>query len=148
MSTGFKARDLNALVKSRTHTFPAEMVGAHEDLSITFEPGKWHDVPRVVAMRLAAIEGFEVRDAKDRMLKIAPTTTRTLTAVTLASDETIAKFDELSDQALRARVVRIVGAESVGKLTRDDSVSILVEASGKPASDDDAIEANLQDRAA
>lgn len=148
MSTGFKARDNNAIIKPRTHTFPAEMVGAHEDLSLVFEPGKWVEVPRAVAMRLASIEGFDVRDAKERALKIAPTTTRTLAAVTLASDETIAKFDELSDQALRARVVRIVGAESIAKLTRDDFVSILVEASGKPVSDEDAIEANLQDRAA
>ena len=148
MSTGFKARDLNALVKPRTHVFPSEMVGGHEDLSVVFEPGKWHEVPRAVAMRLASIDGFDVRDAKDRTLKIAPTTTRTLTAVTLASDETIAKFDELSDQALRARVVRIVGAESIGKLTRDDFVSILVEASGKPASDEGDIEADLRDRAA
>lgn len=146
--TGFKAKDLNALVKSRKHTFPAEMIGGREDVDFVFDPGKWVDVPRPVAMRLAQIDGFEVRDAKDRVLKIAPTTTRTLAAVTLASDETIARFDELSDQALRVRAEKIVGRESMGKLDRDDFIAILVEASGKPASDEDAIEADLQDRAA
>lgn len=146
--TGFKAKDLNALVKARTHTFPAEMVGGSEDVDFVFAPGKWVEVPRPVAMRLAQIDGFEVRDAKDRTLKIAPTTTRTLAAVTLASDETIARFDELSDQALRVRVEKIVGRESMGKLDRDDFIAILVEASGKPASDEDALEADMQDRAA
>lgn len=144
----FKAKDLNAIVKARTHTFPADMVGEREDLSITFEPRAWVAVPRPVAMRLAAIEGFEVRDAKDRVVKVAPTTTRTLAAVTLASDEVIARLDELSDTALRARVEKIVGREGVGKLNREDFIAILVEASGQPAADEDALAADLQDRAA
>lgn len=92
-------------------------------------------VPHSHAMRFSAIPGFEVYDSDQNAI-----TTKEVkgasgsAALTLRADEVIANLEELTVEALRARVLKIPehgNPKAVARMKRDDLVAKLV-AAGKP----------------
>lgn len=127
-SDDFQARDLNTDLGPRTHTF-AEAGPDGQDLDITFPKGrKWAPVPRAVGMKLAAIEGFEVRDADGRPIVIRPDTKQKTATIHLAPDEVIARLDELTTPALARRVQETTKFAPPKDAKREDMIAVLLKA--------------------
>ncbi len=133
----FQARDLNAVHVSRRHTFP-EAGPNGDDLTVEFPKDKgWTAVPRAVGMKLAAIEGFEVRDDEGRPIVIKPGEA-TKAVVHLAPDEVIARLDELTMSALANRYEKIAGLPAPKDTKREDLIATLLQRAGaKPADERD-----------
>lgn len=119
-----------------------------EEVDFTFPPRKAVAIPRRFAMKLAAIDSFDVKDKAGREVKITAQS-KTLTAVTLAPDELIARYEELTDKALAARVTAMVGMEPKGA-DRDEMIVYLIENSSPAAApgggDDEALQTALTDQ--
>lgn len=92
-------------------------------------------VPHSHAMLFSAIAGFEVYDKDQNQITTKTVASATgSAALTLRADEVIANLDELTVEALRARVLKIPGntPKTVPARTRrEELVAILVKA-GKP----------------
>lgn len=131
---------------ARTHTY---LSPDGDEIDFTFPPRKRVAVPRRFAMQLAAIDSFDVQDKAGREVKITATS-KTLAAVTLAPDELIARYEELTDVALYARVKDVSGMEPKG-VDRDEMILYLIEngrssnAPGARASDEDVLQTDLTD---
>lgn len=120
-----------------------------DEVDIVFKPKTRTPVPRAFAMKLAAIDSFDVQDRAGREVKITAQS-QTLAAVTLAPDELIARYDELTDKALYARVTAVAGMEPKGA-DREEMIVYLVEngrsssAPGGRASDEEVLQTALTD---
>lgn len=112
-------------------------------------------VPHSHAMRFSTIPGFEVYDRDQNKI-----TTKEVegasgsAALTLRADEVIANLEELTVEALRARVLKIpehANPKAIARMKRDELVSKLV-AAGKPRIElddeddgDDLIDADIDE---
>ena len=110
----------------------------------TFAPGKPTDVPYDIAMnRLVANDTFEVRDQKGNLLEAMREEESSVPGsapVVMKADETIARFEELTFEALKDRAEKHEGYEAGAHPKKDDLVAYLVAKAAKrvePASDDD-----------
>lgn len=140
----FQARDMNADAVTRVHSFEA-MGPDGEDVDITFPKGKkWVPVPRAIGMKLAAIDGFEVRDNEGRPFSIKPGKVTTATVIHLAPDEVIARLDELTTAALAHRIKSATRFDPPKDAKREDMIAVLLQAAGSKPVD----EADLTVRAA
>jgi hypothetical protein len=132
----FQARDLNTELGPRTHTF-AGFGPDSTDLDISFEKGrKWRAVPRAIGMKLAAIEGFEVRDSDGRAFVIRTETKQKTATVHLAPDEVIARLDELTMQALARRVQETTKFAPPKDAKREDMIAVLLRATDQQPADE------------
>ena len=134
------------LTGPRIHSYVGQDGEEHD---ILFKPKERAEVPRAFAMKLAAIDSFDVQDKAGREVKITAQS-KTLAAVTLAPDELIARYDELTDKALYVRVREIAGVEPKDA-DRDEMIVWLIEngrssnTPGGRASDEEVLQTALTD---
>lgn len=142
----FTAKDFNATTKARIHTFPEAGPGG-DDLNVTFQPGVFVAVPRAVGMKLAGIDGFEVRDPSNRRVEVKRRASRTIASISLAPDEIIGRLDELSTKALIARVEKATGFAPPKDAAREQMIEVLMEANNRKPDDEEILETTLRDAA-
>jgi hypothetical protein len=120
--------DSAAKMGPRTHSMPNEP-GTRESV-YTFPD--WQtaiDVPIHHAMQFAQAPDFEVYDQDGK-----PLTMRNLDGVggtgklVLRPDETIARLDELSREALVDRAKRLPGGDKIARMKREDMIDALLAA--------------------
>jgi hypothetical protein len=123
--------DRAAMMGPRTHLMPNEP--GTRDSSYTFQD--WQtatEVPIHHAMMFAQCPDFEVYDQDGK-----PLTMRNLEGVggtgklVLRPDETIARLDELSREALIDRAKRLPGGDKISRMKREDMLAALL-AANKP----------------
>lgn len=115
--TMFRVRDKNATIGPRIHDMPGARYAlkAHEDT----------EVPEKHALLFLRDEAFEVRDDTGNLLASAGHLANERDANrVLASDETIARYEELTAAALLSRAVLRPGA---GEFTRKTPRAELIE---------------------
>jgi hypothetical protein len=129
--TNLRVIDSAAKMGPRTHLMPNEP--GTRDSSYTFPD--WQtavSVPLHRAMMFAQAPDFEVYDEDGK-----PLTMRNLEGVggtgklVLRPDETIARLDELSREALVERAKRLPGGDKIARMKREDMLSALL-AANKP----------------
>lgn len=115
----FDVYDTSAVTGPRVHDILFE--GQVEQ--ITFEPHKPTKMTRERALKFNK-DGFTVKDPSGNVFK--PVVDEdALLRERLKPDEVIARYDELSADALRARAVVLVGGEKMADATRDELVAFL-----------------------
>ena len=121
---------------------------------LTFAPGKPTDVPFDIAMKhLVANDTFEVRDQKGNLIEAMRQEESSVPGsapVVMQADETIARFEELTFEALKDRAEKHEDYEAGAHPKKDDLVAYLVAKAAKrvePASndnDDDGSDGELE----
>lgn len=110
-----------------------------------FEPGKATDCPRWAAMRFAAIDGFDVRDGDDNQFRVNAEDQEPLRA--LAPDETIARFEELTQDALLARCLALDAKCGFNKAAKKgEMVAFLIKTAAPEESDEAELVAELDEQ--
>jgi hypothetical protein len=138
----FTALDRVAVERRRTHEFLNPETGRIE--FFRFEPDVATPVPREFALLLAKSADFLVTDEAGQVLRIVDTPAGDRPV--LAADQTIARYTELSQEALVARVLAAGG--KAGKTTaRTEMIAFLVNEASRPDDDGESTLDALDDAA-
>lgn len=110
--------------------------------SFTFEINKAVDLDEKIALIFLKDEAFEVIDpATGKRLLPLPKVEKTASGAPILSPlQTVARWDELTDEALYARCQQIAGGQSLEKSDRLGMVSFLANANGADVAEDDGDE--------
>lgn len=105
--------DSTAVSGPRTHSQTIQGI----DRNFTFEPGKPLPLPIAVAKKFLRHEAFKLSDAEGnvRQFKRRPKQPEELGAgerINLTAEETVARFDELSTDALQARALELPNSDA------------------------------------
>lgn len=128
---------LYVLDRSATHragTREHELILADGEIRpFAFEPFKGTRLPFEIAMRFLKSEGFVLVDATNQVIpfKKLPKRPEELEAgeqLKVGMEETIARYDELTDRALAMRVAQLPGSEVIVRRgSRDEMVKFIVD---------------------
>ena len=110
-----------------------EMIVDGDIVSYGFQPGTPTEVPYAVGVRFLAIPSFYRTDEQGSRLTWRPAPKQPDEyqpgeQFKLAEDEVVARYDELSGEALRMRAMMLPGGERfAGPSTRDEMIQFIVE---------------------
>jgi hypothetical protein len=143
---------MRVLDTTATPEFPKrvhEMIVDRILKSFTFEHGKGLEMPREIALKFLKWEAFKLVDAKGNVLDYQrrpkqPEELQAGEALTLADNETVARYDELSNGALQARVLELPGGEQFAvNPSRDAIIRFIVAHKQKIAATNRSRESDL-----
>lgn len=138
-SETYLVRDMNAKGKPRTHEVP---LGDGSFRSFTFpDESTGLPIPIAAAIKLARIPGFEVKNRDGIVITGQQIEEEDATGdfVTLSADQTIAKFSELTQDALLLRAIDCGEPGRVFKKnsSRDSLIEFLISRNASKAVDSD-----------
>lgn len=118
------------VIDVNAHRFNQKRMHNLEDVNYIFEPGKATPVPMAVAVKyLVGNPGFQVHDADGNIIREVRSEEATLPGsapVALKADECIARYEELTANALRDRAEKIAGFDESGADKKEDIIAFLV----------------------
>lgn len=126
-----KVKDLFAKSTSRIH----ELADANgRRINVEFPVDKYVELPLTLALPLVGNNGFEVIGPDGKILK--PARARGAETLTLDYDQTIARYSELTIEALIERARPLPGGDKLSRKDGKDAIiNFILEAGTQPESD-------------
>lgn len=127
MATMYKVRDKLATHGPRVH----ELVDARGMIQKLVFPSSdvFIDVPMPLAAKLIGNDGFQVLNERDHEMRVQKIEMEGAnTGVFLSYDEIVAKYEELTHEALLTRATK-AGGKFTGKNKKEEIISYLIEVS-------------------
>lgn len=124
----YRVRDLLATAGPRTHEF-LDRRGVRQKFTFK-DDTDYVDVPMSIATKVIGNEGFEVLNQRGMVLRaVRSADTGQQKGIILAHDEIVAKYDELTTDALIERAVAAGFKPEGDDTTRDQLIDFLIETS-------------------
>jgi len=93
--------------------------------------GEKTEMPYADAVQFLKDEAYRVTDAEDERIQPTPPRPATTEKIVLANDQCIARYSELTKDALAVRVAQVPGGHELEKATKPDMVKFLTGAGQK-----------------